>query len=160
MDDGRLEARICRHEGYEHRPYRDTKGFWTVGWGHKIHDMDLTLMWLNTNTTPRTLGELMDALADKDQHLAWLTQDIKNATAIARSWFGNYWYEVDPIRQEVLVEMCFWMGNRARGFKLFKAAAERKDWGEASRQMLDSKAGREFEPRMSVLATIMQTGRP
>lgn len=159
MDEGRLEARICLHEGYEPRPYKDTKGFWTVGYGHKIHDTPTNGIG-QLAQAGTTLGDLMETLTDRDLHLAWLQIDIKNATAIARSWMGNAWYSLDPIRQEVVVELCFWMGNRARTFEKFKSAMLAGDWVKAGVELLDSKAGREFPKRMAKLAELIAIGRP
>ena len=38
MNTSRLAESIRVHEGYRRYPYVDSEGYWTVGWGHKIHD--------------------------------------------------------------------------------------------------------------------------
>lgn len=153
MDKARLRKSIIHHEGYEKRPYCDSKGFWTVGYGHKVHGMEC---WQYGTT----IGELLTHLSSEDKHLEWLDQDITNAHQLARRIFSDVYWRVDELRQEVLIELCYWMGNNVRTFVKFHQALRDKDYRQAALEMLDSQAGRNFATRMGTLSTLMEMGEP
>lgn len=116
------KLRIRRHEGTELVPYRDSKGIWTVGIGHKM-----------TNPLP---DEVVELLFEHDyQHAEKQAQTLP------------VWDALSDARKGVLVEMVFQMGLAGvSGFKKFLAAAERADWDACYDEMLDSQWAREDSP--------------
>lgn len=74
------------------------------------------------------------------------------------SWFSDT-ERLNTPRADVVINMAYNMGVPT--FKAFKktiAAIEAGDWGEAARQILDSKAARDLPVRYSELAKQMRTG--
>lgn len=151
MNRDRLRDRLKTHEGYRQEPYRDHLGNWTVGHGHLLH-VKPTRDW-----PYETLGGLLDALSKPEQHDLWLEQDIDAASRSARNWFHNF-EDFSDIRQEVLVELCFQMGNRTRGFVKFHAAAMRGDWEEAARELIDSRWAEQTPTRAKRLTQLFRDG--
>lgn len=146
MDRDRLTQSIKLHEGYRALPYRDSEGFWTIGYGHLIENVPLN-GWM----PHATLGSFLNTLCSREQHEMWLVSDVSSAITLSRAWIPSYELLSD-IRQEVLAEMCFQMGGRVYGFKKFKAAVEIQDFEEASRQMIDSKWCEQTPARAKILA--------
>jgi len=92
-----VKARIKAHEGYRLEPYKDTLGFLTGGWGHKI---------LGGEEIPESV-EGWQELFDKDFDIA-----LKGANSLIEEHLENTLYSDIPrikqaIVQGVLIEMCF-----------------------------------------------------
>jgi len=129
-----LKEKLKRHEGFQGEMYRCPAGRWTIGWGHQIQIPCIVSR------------QEADLLLDEDIHRAEFEY-------ISLGW------TLDPARKDVIVEMIFWMGlGGVLKFKKMIRAIEQEDWSEASRQMMDSQAGRNYAPRMSQLAEVMRDG--
>ena len=132
MDHDRLLASIKLHEGYRQLPYLDSLGHWTVGYGHLLQDSLQSSVF-------KTVGGLLDHITDKVQHQMWLESDMAYAVGSASGWVGSStWNKLSDERQEVLVEMCFQLGNRTRKFVKFRQAVIDGDWPQAVAEMRDS----------------------
>ena len=135
-DAEKLRAELERDEGYKDTAYLDTEGIPTIGVGHNL-------------TTNPVSGIL---IAD------WLTEDI----AIAEQSLDNLyhpWRGLTDVRQRVLVNMAFNMGqSRLGGFRKMWAAIRAQDYEEAAVQMLDSKWAGQVGPRAPRLADMMREG--
>ena len=151
MDRERLTESIKIHEGYRKLPYRDSLGYWTVGYGHLIEE-DIV------DTLP--MGRILDRYTDKDQHEAWLRSDIESALNRARDWIGPDEFEhLSEVRQEVIVEMAFQMGNRINGFRQTRQFILGHDYEAASVEMLDSRWADQTPERAQRLALRMRTSQ-
>jgi lysozyme len=130
-----IQDRIKRHEGKRNKPYKDTVGKLTIGYGRNLDDVGLS-----------------DAECDY-----LFANDFKRALLVARSF--HVYDALDEVRRGILIEMCFQMGRAGvANFKKFLAAAERKDWDAASGEMLDSKWAKQTPGRAKELADIFRTG--
>ena len=124
-----IKARIKAHEGYRLEPYKDTLGFLTGGWGHKI---------LGGEEVPESEAGWQE-LFDKDFDIA-----LKGANSLIQEHLrDNHTFLSDSqkaIIQGVLIEMCFQLGQAGVGkFKnMFKALGE-CEFFEAAEQMQDSR---------------------
>ncbi len=155
MNETRLLESIRENEGHPDGPYKDHLGNWTVGVGHLIQHTKVISL-INTQTT---LGELLDLLHDRDQHAAWLLEDVAQAIEDARRWLGFMFDELTDARQEVIVEMAFQMGyTRLSSFIEFRSAIADADWIEASDQMTDSLWARQTPKRANELAYKFRAG--
>lgn len=130
-----LTESLMRHEGLKLRAYADSRGQWTVGYGHNI------------SAKP---------ISTRAAHLI-LEDDIEDAHTEAQSfaWFAD----LAPVRQRVIVEMIFNLGLPT--FQLFRKmihALAVKNYPEAARQMLDSQWHRDVGTRAETLATLMEQG--
>ena len=126
-----LVESIKRHEGYREDPYLCSQGFWTVGWGHNIHNM---ASWSN--------GEdpvWPDIVCDVEQHETWLQQDIATARRAAMEWLGPVMDSLSLPQQHVVIEMAFQLGARGQTkFVKMKQALVDGDIPRAADEMLDS----------------------
>ncbi len=119
------------HEGYRGNPYKDTQGYWTIGYGHFLGP-------------DRTLQRISKEHAEQP-----LDADLAE-TVDAVSLFG-FWSNLTDNRKNVLVDMAFNLGIfKLRSFKNMLKAAEDGDNREFRRQMFWTKIPRgKFRTRYS-----------
>lgn len=131
-----LIEQLKRHEGFRGRPYRDTVGKLTIGYGWNIDDVPLS----------QSAAEFI-----LKEHVMEAFEECR----IAFPWF----HLLSEARREVIVNMVFNMGlPRVQGFKKMIAAIEAEDWEEASKQMLQSKWAVQVGDRARELAAQMKNG--
>jgi len=136
MDRDRLFAQLRLHEGVEHKPYKCTAGYLTIGVGRNIEERGLS-------------DDEIDYILNNDVNIA--TDEL----VATFDWYAD----VDPIRQRVVIDMVFNLGMpRFKQFKNMIAAIEAGDWMEASNQMMDSRWAEQVGLRASRLAEMMETG--
>lgn len=130
-----LRAMLVRHEGIRLKPYRDTVGKLTIGVGRNIEDRGIS----------------------SDEAELMLDNDIVDHTREAQRL--ACFVKLDPVRQDVLIDMVFNMGlPRVQGFKKFLVALEQGDWLRAKAEMLDSKWASQVGNRAIELAKMIETG--
>lgn len=139
-----LIDRVKRHEGLVLTPQRDVGDMWVIGWGHDI--------------LPDQAVALAHGISDEEAE-NWLHEDLENAEHACRrsfSWFD----ELSPIRQEVIIEMCFQMGMLGlTKFRKMLMCASAGDYAGAAAQMLDSEWYRETPARCKELSNNMRWGK-
>ncbi len=129
------------HEGRESKAYQDSLGIWTVGVGWN----------LEANPLPE---HIIDQLRDIS-----INQAEGDARALFSSMAVSSFDELSPVRQRVLVNMSFNLGQtRLQGFRKMWAAIELEDWEAAAREMLDSKWANQVGRRATRLAEMMREG--
>ena len=154
MNHERLLESVKRHEGYRDEPYRDHLGNWTVGVGHLIHHIQLSAL-----VNFRTLGDLLNWIADRETHEHWLRSDLLQAESDARRYIGEAWDSLSDARREVLVEMAFQLGAERLGkFQKLREAILARTWVRAEAEMLDSLWSRQTPKRAKELASRMLEG--
>lgn len=119
-------------------PYKDTKGYLTVGWGHRTDSNRVITL---------------------DEAKAYFKQDVEKAKAAVKKlpFYGKV--EGDKTREAVLTEMVFALGPTGTAkFKKMGEAIEKGDFKEAAAQILDSQVAREQKDRYQRLATGMLLG--
>lgn len=133
MNLSATRALIQRHESCRLKPYLDTKGKITVGWGYNLSDRGIT----------------------QQQADVWLEEDVANARRALHDLF--HWFDdLADARQAVLVDIVFNAG--LDGFLRFRhliAALDVGNFPKAAAEILDSgiALGRKNE-----LAMMMRTG--
>jgi lysozyme len=154
MNYERLRSSVQKHEGYRQLPYFDSLGFATVGYGHLIHNIELTAM-----VNYRTFGNLLRWLSDPIQHDIWLVDDLRRAESDAQRYIGDAWERLSDVRKEVLTEMAFQLGaSRLGGFVKLRDAILSGLWVRAQSEMMDSRWAQQTPNRAKELASRMLEG--
>lgn len=111
-------------EGCRLTAYKDSRGYWTIGYGH--------LLSVDPNRSFEGVVCTQDA-AD-----LWLEQDIEGAKKAAMNL--PEWRSMDTeARQNALIELVFNMGvYKWRQFRKTRAAIQMQNWPVASAELLDS----------------------
>ena len=132
-----LKGMIQRHEGLRLMPYKDTEGYLTVGYGHKIEGSKIT-------------PEIADLLLEMDLYRVSL-DFLKLPLQVIRN--------LNQSRKRVVMSMLFNLGyTRFLGFKKMLHAIEVRDFNHAANEMLDSKWAGQVGQRAIKLAQIMRSG--
>lgn len=136
MTRERLRAALVRDEGIRLKPYRDSVGVLTIGVGRNLDDVGISA---------REAYYLLD-------------NDIACAERECREAFP--WFDaLDPVRQDVLLNMAFNLGIVGlKGFVRTLAAVRRGDYTAAAKGMLASKWAKQVKRRAARLASEMETG--
>jgi len=129
---------LKRDEGLRLSAYQDTRGIWTVGYGHAyVH-----------SGTVWTLAQAENQLALDVQH-----------TQLTLDNLLPWWRNLDDLRQDVLCEMGFNMGvTSLLQFHNTLSAVEAGDWKNAAKGMLDSAWAHQLPRRATRLSNQMLTG--
>lgn len=134
----RLRARVKPSEGLRLTPYRDSKGFLTIGYG-------------------RLLDASQGGGISKDEAEYMLANDLARAERQCEGL--PVYHELSPIRQAVLIEMCFNLGFEGlTQFKKMLAALVHQDYKEAAAEMLLSQWRTDVGARAIRLSTQMESG--
>lgn len=136
MSNDALVKLLLDHEGERLKPYKCSEGYLTIGVGRNLDTKGISV----------------------EESRFLLANDIKDAETDARVFYSDFGY-LNLARQTVLIDMAFNLGlGGLLKFKNFQKALERKDFTEASRQMLDSLWARQVGRRAVRLAKMMETG--
>ena len=123
------------HEGFRSKPYKDSLGIVTIGYGRNLESRGLT-----------------------EPEAAYLLKcDVKEAEEYLHKEY-DYYYQLSGERKAVLIDMMVNMGpTRLRGFVNTHAALSSRDYEVAALEMLDSKWARQVGNRAITLSKIMQS---
>src|SRR3990167_3629629 len=129
---------LRRHEGFRDKPYRDSVGKLTIGYGWNLDAVPMQKSWAEFIL----LSQVEEAISDLRK-------------------FG-FWGRLNDERKAVVANMRFQLGpTRFRGFEKMIAALERDDYKAAADEMLDSKAAKQTPNRYHELAGRMRSaGEP
>ena len=135
IDIGLLAEELKRDEGFRECVYKCSAGKLTVGYGHNIED----------NPMPELIAEKL------------LHHDIAGALADCERF--DWFFELDGVRQRVIVNMVFNIGaNGVSKFKKMIAAIEEKRYSLAASEMLDSRWANQVGRRALRLSDMMHKG--
>jgi len=133
-----LKDRIKKHEGFVDEVYKDSLGKRTVGYGHLcVEDY-----W---NDNEKYLEPYLNTIFETD---------FANANGLAMKMIGNI--SLKQSSKEVIIEMCFQLGNKVSHFTKMWAALKKGDYNTASLEMIDSNWHKQTGPRCESLARIMR----
>ena len=129
-------ALIKRHEGLRLKPYRDTEGHLTIGYGRALNIVGIS----------------------SDEAEAMLHHDV--ADVVGKLGRFQWFKSLGDVRGAVLIDMTFNLGwLKLLGFAHFLDAIERGDFETAAAEMLDSEWAQQVGTRAEELSTMMKTGR-
>lgn len=131
-----LASQLRRDEGLRLKPYKDSVGKLTIGYGRNLDDVGIFSVEADT----------------------LLANDIRNATVILESNFP-WTTTLDQVRKDVLLNMTFNIGiGDVAGFKDMLASVKAGNFSAAARAMLDSKWAEQVGPRAQRLSIQMESG--
>lgn len=131
-----LRKQLMLHEGFAARPYKDTLGYLSIGFGRNLTNNGIT----------------------KEEALYLMNNDIAGCEDDLEHLLPFY-KDIDNARKVVLLNMCFNMGIvKLMGFKKMMTAINAKDYKKASEEMLVSLWAKQVGNRALYLATCMETG--
>lgn len=129
-----LEVMLKTDEGYRAKPYKDTVGKTTIGYGRNLDDVGISI--------------------EEAEYI--LRNDIDRAVHDVLGAFP--WVRLHPKRIRVaLYNMCFNMGiGKLRQFKKMLAAIEERDYDRAASEALDSLWARQVKGRAERIAKMLR----
>lgn len=135
---------IRSHEGCRLKAYVDTEGKWTIGWGRCVP------------------GIRSGDTCTQEQADAWLDEAVRSAgSAAARvcQQAGIDWPALGEVRQAVLVDMAYQLGERGlSAFRNMLAGIRDGMWIAASSHGLDSLWARQTPKRARQNMSMLMTG--
>lgn len=133
----KLIEQIKRDEGFRNKPYFDTVGKLTIGYGRNLDDVGIT----------------------QEEAVYLLKNDLKNASLDCEMVFSNFdCYE--KARQYALINMMFNLGlSRFLGFKKMICAIKEDNWDKAADEAMDSKWAKQVGDRAVRIEKLMRSGK-
>lgn len=141
-------------EGFRGKPYKDTVGKWTIGYGRNLDDNPLTDRESQELGCDRNFND--EPLTKKEAEYL-LENDLRNVSREASRL--RYYSELSPERRAVIINMVFNLGMpRFRKFKKMHKALCEENYIQAASEMLDSRWARQVGKRANRLAKQMERG--
>lgn len=135
----KLREQLKRDEGFRSTAYRDTLGYWTIGYGH--HDGEIASGDVITQDEAETL----------------LDKDIKDAAERLVKLFP-FVVKLDEVRLAALTNMSFQLGNKIKQFKVSMPLIEQGRYSEAAVTLLKSLWAKQTPKRARRIALQIATG--
>ena len=127
---------LKQHEGLSLKPYKDTVGVLTIGYGRNLN-----------NGISQKVAEVM------------FDEDVETAVKDAKDFAAEAWDKLNVARQAVLINMAFNLGrDRLFKFVLFRAALRQHNYEYAAKRMRNSLWYKQVKGRGEELAMQMETG--
>jgi lysozyme len=147
-----LEDELGRDEGKRLKAYKDTVGKWTIGIGRNLDDVGAAPL-------TRTVADILkNGITEAEQDLLFDYDIARTVKDLDRKL--PWWRKLDPVRQRVMINMCFNLGITGLcGFVNTLKAIERGDYSDAANRMLQSKWARQVGMRSNRLSEMMRKGR-
>ncbi len=137
MEQPNIEEYIKKWEGLRLEPYKDSLGWWTIGWGHWCGEKE------PKSITEEEAGDLF-------------FEDLKIARDRLASFLPDY-YRLSSNRLTALLDITFnlatkWFKWRAGKFVKYN------DWEAAAREFMDSKWAKQVGKRAVEDCTLLRKG--
>lgn len=127
-------AWIKKGEGYNPKPYKDTLGILTIGWGTNLEQ------GLSQKQCEYLMLCEIEICLDELNHYTWYTMQSNN-------------------RKDALLNMCYNLGmTRLLGFKKMIGYLEKMDFTNAAKEALDSKWALQVGERAKDIAVVIREG--
>ena len=138
------QALIQAREGYSDEVYEDTRGFNTVGFGHRTDEP--------VGSVPYT----------REQNEGNLDTNIETAKTAAQTYAGDKWNDLNKQQKAALTSMALQLGATGQaGFEDMQAALRAGDWAGVRREARDSLWARQTPARVEdIEAAFRATGGP
>jgi lysozyme len=154
----KLIAQLKRHEGFRSRPYRDTVGKLTIGYGRNLDDVPLNEEELKLVGAASQEEVIKKGLSESQAELLLILEVQRLHGELGRKlpWFAR----LDEARQAVLLNMAFNLGTAGLlAFVNTLRCVKNGDYMQAAKNMLVSKWARQVGKRAHELALQMERGK-
>lgn len=143
-DDASVMAMIKKHEGFKNKPYKDSRGLWTVGVGHLIGDgKTLPLEWDRT-------------FSDEEVN-ALFAKDFAHHKELASRAPG--WDLANASGKAALIDLTFNMGlGWVKKFKKGVEALLKGDFKTAADEFVDSEWFKQVKGRAVTVTALLREG--
>lgn len=122
------------HEGFRSKPYKDTEGYLTIGFGRNLDAKGIS----------KEEGEYL------------LMNDLDEAFELL--FDKPYFNKLSEVRKKVLLDMAYNLNKKLFQFKKMIAALKEDNYDKAADEMLDSLWAEQVGKRAKRLALMMRTG--
>jgi lysozyme len=104
----KLITQLKRHEGFRAKPYRDTVGKLTIGYGRNVDDVPLSAQELNLLAAQSQAQVLQNGISEAQATCLLILEVQRLHQELGRRlpWFAL----LDEVRQAVLINMAFNLG--------------------------------------------------
>lgn len=151
-----LVAELIRDEGERLKAYRCTAGKRTIGVGRNLDDVGISAE--ETRALGITAASCIANGITRPHSRALLDSDIVRCEADLDRGLP-WWRTLDPVRQRVLLNMCFNLGLKSlKGFVNTLAMVKAGRYADAAANMLKSKWAGQVGQRANRLSAMMKKG--
>ena len=157
-------------EGFRSKPYKDTQGKWTVGFGRNLTGRALTveehtLLFPESDGYPLSINTMVILLKQRpmtvEQALILLKNDLEICKKDAITVYGDRWLSFPRDIKVSVLDLLFNLGlPRYLGFKKHIKALELGDYDEAAHQILNSRAYKQLPKRYQIIADRIRMANP
>lgn len=138
-----IKAMVAQHEGIRTRPYKDTKGLWTIGVGHLIGDGRSLPPEYNREFSMKEVMDLFEV-------------DFAKHVAIAERTPG--WDKANESGKGAMIDLAFNMGQWWPKWPKTSKALEAGDFKAAAAGLQDSQWYKQVGNRGAKIVAMMSTG--
>ena len=159
-----LIKELKKQEGYRDKPYKDSQGFWTIGYGHNLqgrafdsHENEVLFPRYKTLSAPITAEQCVQywqqiPISQANAEFL-LEQDILIAKHSALKIYKKQWEKFKDIQKVAILDLIFNLGEfKYKQFKRHIKATKELDWEKSAAEILNSKAARQAPKRYKELA--------
>lgn len=136
-----MSDRTKKYEGFRSKPYKDSVGKLTIGYGFNMTEPHIAKM------IPKEVKAGKRGLSQVEAD-AIFVPIYTQAKIDAMKYAGPAWNKMDPVQQETLVDMSYQLGgNKLSGFKNMNQAIQKGDFVRASQEALNSNYAKQVPAR-------------
>lgn len=156
-------------EGYSSKPYKDSVGVWTIGFGRNLKRgftlAEHTFLFPEIERYPINLQDTVEYFRRKpmteEEGLFLLRSDIKTCEHDAKIIYGDRWLSLPRDIKVSVLDMLFNLGlPKYLKFKKHIAAIESGDYMEAAKQVEESLAAAQAPNRYKAIAKRIREAKP
>ena len=149
-------------EGFRGKPYKDTTGHWTIGYGKNLEGRtfklnELDFLFKDHVNIPHTVDQYVKywehSPMTKEEAEYILEIDISYAEIAVKKIYYKVWDQINDERKAALIDLMFNLGSVTyKEFKKHIEATKKLDWEQSAAEVLDSRAAKQNKRRYHLIA--------
>lgn len=143
LNDDDVKQKILTHEGSIPYPYKDSRGYWTIGTGHLLNpknpkQLPTQYQQYAQNQSANFAGNNKTPVLSPEQIQSLFAKDYKKHKKEASKFLE--FHQLGPSGQAALVDLTFNMGSeKLRGFKKMLEGIRKGDSAQVETELKNSK---------------------